>query len=115
MRSSYPQRQHNPPVLESTENRGCSDPDGGVLVCLVRARERFYLAERQIAELACYLALMGLAVIGSTILNYYGAIAPRKTVALSSDSCNTPTGREVYGRRLEQGRCCSGYDIHSKP
>jgi Co/Zn/Cd efflux system component len=32
------------------------------------AGERFYLAQRQIAELACYLALMGLTVIGSAIL-----------------------------------------------
>ena len=68
MRSSYPQRQQNPPVLESTE----------IVVALIVivvcwfawyvARERFYLAERQIAELACYLALMELTVIGFSIL-----------------------------------------------
>ena len=71
MRSSYPQRQQNPPVLKSTE----------IVVALILmavcwfawyvARERFYLAERQIAELACYLALMGLMVIGSTILIHH--------------------------------------------
>jgi hypothetical protein len=67
MRSSY-QRQQNPPVLESTE----------IVVALILmvvcwfawyvARERFYLRNRQIAELACYLSLMGLTVIGSAIL-----------------------------------------------
>ena len=75
-----------------------------------------YLAERQIAELACYLALMGLTVIGSTILiNYYGTIAAGETVASSPDSCITLTGREVYDRRLETRRGRLGYDIHGKP
>jgi hypothetical protein len=55
IRSSYPQRQQNPPVLESTE----------IVVALILmavcwfawyvARERFYLAERQIAEDGCLL------------------------------------------------------------
>jgi uncharacterized membrane protein len=56
------------------------------------ARERFFLAERQIAELACYLVLMGLTVIGSAILYYYGAIAAGETVAPPSDGCISPTG-----------------------
>jgi len=100
MRSSYPQRQQNPPVLESRE----------IVVALILmaacwfasyvARERFFLAERQITELACYLALMGLAVIGSAILimtDYDGAIAAGETVASPSDGCISPEGREVYG------------------
>jgi ABC-type molybdate transport system permease subunit len=68
MRSSHPQRKENLPVLESTE----------IMVTLILmavcwlawyvARERFYPAERQIVELACFLAVMGPAVIGSTIL-----------------------------------------------
>ena len=59
-----PQRQQNPPVLESME----------IVVAVILmaicwfawyvARERFYFTNRQIAELACYLALGGLAIAG---------------------------------------------------
>jgi hypothetical protein len=68
MRDSYANRQQTPPVLESLE----------IVVALVLmtvcwfawyvARERFYFTNRQIAEVACYLALGGLAIGGSTIL-----------------------------------------------
>ena len=68
MRDPYVQRQQNPPVLESME----------IVVALVLmavcwfawyvARERFFFTNRQIAELACYLALGGLAIVGSSIL-----------------------------------------------
>ena len=68
MRESYANRQQNPPVLESME----------IVVALVLmavcwfawyvARERFHFTNRQIAELACYLALGVLALAGSAIL-----------------------------------------------
>ena len=68
MRDSYANRQQNPPVLESLE----------IVVALVLmtvcwfawyvARERFHLTNRQIAEVACYLALDGLAIAGSAML-----------------------------------------------
>ena len=40
------------------------------------ARERFYLENQQIAELACYSALFGLAVIGSSILIMRALLGP---------------------------------------
>ena len=56
MRASYARRSQDPPLLESVE----------IVVALVLmvvcwfgwyvARERFFLENRQIAELACYLA-----------------------------------------------------------
>jgi|SRR6516162_10549743 len=68
MRDSYSRGHQNPLVLESME----------IVVALILmavcwfawyvARERFYLENRQIVELACYVALIGLAVVGSAIL-----------------------------------------------
>ena len=68
MRDSYAHRQQHPPLLESME----------IVVALVLmavcwfawyvARERFYFTNRQIAELACYLAVGVMAVAGSAIL-----------------------------------------------
>ena len=68
MRTSHDRRSQSPPLLESVE----------IVVALILmvvcwfiwyvARERFYLENRQIGELASYLALFGLTVIGSTIL-----------------------------------------------
>src|SRR5580698_10610872 len=68
MRDSYVHHQQNPPVLESME----------IVIALVLmavcwfawyvARERFCFSNRQIAELGCYLAVSGLAIVGSSIL-----------------------------------------------
>ena len=68
MRESYTDRHHHPPLLESVE----------IVVAFVLmavgwfawyvARERYYLSNRQIAELACYLAIGSLTILGSTIL-----------------------------------------------
>ena len=68
------------------------------------AHECFYLAERQIAELACYLCPNGTDGHRFHYPYYNSAIAAGETVASSSDSCITLTGREVYRRRLEEGR-----------
>jgi len=40
--------------------------------------------------LACYLALIGLAVLGPPILNYYCALKKGEAVAPSSDGCLSP-------------------------
>ena len=68
MRESYSDRHHHPPVLESME----------IVVALVLmavcwfswyvARERYHLTDRQLAELATYLIIAALAVVGTTIL-----------------------------------------------
>ena len=67
-RESYPHPQQSRPQLESVE----------VIVAVILmavswlgwyvAHEYFYLEKKQIAELACYLAMGGLTVIGSAIL-----------------------------------------------
>ena len=68
MRDSHARRQQNPPHFEGAE----------IIVALILmvlfwfawyvARERFYLQNRQIAEIACYLALAGLSIGGPVIL-----------------------------------------------
>jgi len=68
MRDSYADRHHHPPLLESAE----------IVVALVLmsacwftwyvVRERYYLTSRQLAELATYLIIVALAIVGTTIL-----------------------------------------------
>jgi len=115
MRDSYAHRQQNPPLLESME----------IVVALVLmavcwfawyvARERFYFTNRQIAELASYLALGGLAIVGSTIL-----IA----TARSRREKQWPHPPMVVSRKLDerftaeawkQDAVVLGYDVHGKP
>src|ERR1035437_2271036 len=115
MRDSYVNRQQNPPVLESME----------IVVALVLmavcwfawyvARERFFFTNRQIAELTCYLALGGLAIVGSTIL-----IA----TARSRREKQWPHPPMVISRKLDeqftaeawkQDAVVLGYDIHGEP
>src|SRR6516225_8777858 len=109
MRDSYPRRQLNPPLLESME----------IVVALIVmavcwfawyvARERFYLENRQIAELACLPGPDRTDGHRGHYPYYYRAIAAGETVAPSSDGCISPTGREVYGRRVETG--CRGLGL----
>src|SRR3974377_660871 len=68
MRDSYAQRQQNPPLLESMEIVVALSLMAICWFAWYVARERFYFNNRQIAELACYLALAALAIIGSSIL-----------------------------------------------
>ena len=104
MRESYANRQQNPPVLENME----------IVVALVLmavcwfswyvARERYNLTNRQIAEVACYLALGGLAIAGSAISDCHRALPAGEAVAPSTDGCLPQTGRAVYVRSLETRR-----------
>ena len=57
MRDSYAQRQQNPPVLESMEIVVALSFMAVCWFAWYIARERFNFTNRQITELACYLAL----------------------------------------------------------
>ena len=115
MRESYPERQHHPPVLESIE----------IVVAFMLmavgwfawyvARERYYLTNRQIAELASYLAIGSLSILGSTIL-----IATRR----SRREKQWPHPPMVVSRKPDerltadawkQDAVVLGYDVHGKP
>ena len=115
MPDSYAHRQQNPPVLESME----------ILIAVILmavcwfawyvARVLFYFTNRQIAELACYLAVAGLAIVGSTILI---------VTARSRREKQWPHPPMVVSRKLDeqftadawkQDAVVLGCDIHSKP
>ena len=115
MRDSYAQRQHHPPVLESIE----------IVIALLLmaacwftwfvARERYHLENRQIAELACYMTLGLLAIVGSAIL-----IATQR----SRREKHWPHPPMVVSRKRDerltadawkQDAVVLGYDIHGKP
>jgi hypothetical protein len=79
------------------------------------ARERFFLENRQIAELACYLALGGLAVLGTGIL---------LATARSRREKQWPHPTMVVARKCDeqftadawkQDAVVLGYDVHGKP
>ena len=115
MRDSYAHRQQNPPVLESME----------IVVALVlmavgwfswyAARERFNLTNRQIAEVACYLALGGLAIAGSAIL--IATARSRREKAWPHPPMVVPRKRDEQftSEAWKQDAVVLGYDIHGKP
>ena len=115
MQESYAQRQHHPPILESVE----------IVIALVLmalvwfawyvARERYYLTNRQIAELASYLTIALLAIVGSTVL-----IATRR----SRREKQWPHPPMVVSRKRDerltadawkQDAVVLGYDVHGQP
>jgi len=115
MRASYARRSQDPPLLESVE----------IVVALILmavcwfawyvARERFFLENRQIAELACYVALGGLAVLVTGIL---------LATARSRREKQWPHPPLVVARKRDeqftadawkQDALVLGYDVHGKP
>src|SRR5580700_4544449 len=115
MRDSYVHRQQNPPVLESME----------IVVALILmavcwfawyvARERFFFTNRQIAELACYLALGGLAIVGSTILIATARSRREKQWPHPPMVIARKRDEQFTGEAWKQDAVVLGYDIHGKP
>jgi len=114
MRDSYV-RPQSPPLLESVE----------IVVALILmavcwfiwyvARERFYLDNRQIADLACYFALAALAIVGSTILMATARSRreeqwphPPMVVSLKRDE-------RFAAAAWRQDAVVLGYDVHAMP
>jgi hypothetical protein len=115
MRDSYPRRQQNPPILESME----------IVVALILmavcwfgwyvARERFYLENRQIVELACYLVLIGLAVIGPSILIIVARSRREKQWPHPPMVVSRSRDERFTADAWKQNSVVLGYDIHGKP
>ena len=115
MRDSYVNRQQNPPVLESME----------IVVAVVLmavcwfaryvARERFFFTNRQIAELACYLALGGLASVGSTILIATARSRREKQWPHPPMVISRKRDEQFTAEAWQQDAVVLGYDIHGKP
>jgi Type IV secretory system Conjugative DNA transfer len=115
MRDSYAHRQQHPPLLESME----------IIVALVLmavcwfawyvARERFYLTNRQIAELACYLAGGVLAFAGCAIL--IATARSRREKQWPHPPMVVPRKRDEQftAEAWKQDAVVLGYDIHGKP
>ena len=113
MRESYA-RQY-PPVLEGVE----------ILVALLLmatcwfawfvARERYHLANRQVAELACYAALILLAIIGSTIL--IGTRRSRHEKQWPHPPMVVPRKRDerLIAEAWEKDAVLLGYDVLGEP
>src|SRR6202140_5294613 len=115
MRDSYADRHHHPPLLESAE----------IVVALVLmsacwfvwyvARERYYLTSRQLTELATYLIITALAVVGAAILwvtrrSRREKQWPHPPVVISRRSDD-----RIVKEAWQQNAVVLGYDIHSQP
>jgi hypothetical protein len=115
MRDSYVNRQQNPPVLESME----------IVVALVLmavcwfawyvARERFFFTNRQIAELGCYLAVSGLAIVGSSILIATARSRREKQWPHPPMVISRKRDEQFTAEAWKQDAVVLGYDIHGKP
>ena len=115
MRDSCPHRQRNPSPLESVE----------IAVALILmavcwfawyvAHERFYLENRQIVELACYLALIGLAVLGPPILIITARSRREKRWPHPPMVVSRPRDKRFTADAWRQNAVVLGFDIHGKP
>ena len=79
------------------------------------ARERFYFTNRQIAELACYLALGGLAIVGSTILIVTATSRREKQWPHPPMLVSRIRDERVTANAWKQDAVVLGYDIHGNP
>ena len=79
------------------------------------ARERFYLENRQIVELACYLALIGLAVFGFTVLTTTARSRREKRWPHPPMVVSRPRDERFTTDAWKQNAVVLGYDIHGKP
>lgn len=115
MRDSYAQRQYHPPVLESVE----------IVIALLLmaacwfawfvARERYHFENRQIAELASYMTLGLLAIVGSAIL--IATQRSRREKQWPHPPMVVPRKRDerLTADAWKQDAVVLGYDIHGKP
>ena len=115
MRESYDRRSQSPPLLESVE----------IVVALILmavcwfiwyvAHERFYLENRQIAELACYFALAALAIVGFTILLATARSRREKQWPHPPMVVSRKRDEQFTADAWKQDAVVLGYDIRGKP
>src|SRR6516165_1961531 len=115
MRDSHARRQQNPPHFEGAE----------IIVALILmvlfwfawyvARERFYLQNRQIAEIACYLALAGLSIGGPVILVATSRSRREKQWPHPPMVVSRPSDERFTADAWKQDAVVLGYDVHGKP
>jgi len=115
MRDSYADRHHHPPLLESAE----------IVVALVLmsacwfvwyvARERYYLTSRQLAELATYLIITALAVVGGAILWVTRRSRREKQWPHPPVVISRRRDDRIVREAWQQNAVVLGYDIHGQP
>ena len=115
MRDSYAQRQQNPPLLESMEIVVALSLMAVCWFAWYVARDRFNFTNRQIAELACYLALGGLAIAGSTILIATARSRREKQWPHPPMVVSRKRDEQFTAEAWKQDSVVLGYDIHGKP
>ncbi len=115
MRDSYADRHHHPPLLESAE----------IVVALVLmsacwfvwyvARERYYLTSLQLAELATYLIITALAVVGGAILWVTRRSRREKQWPHPPVVISRRRDDRIVREAWQQNAVVLGYDIHGQP
>src|SRR5215469_11850529 len=115
MRAPYAHRSQDPPLLESVEIVVALILMGVCWFAWYVARERFYLENRQIAELACYLALGGLAALGSCILPATARSRREKQWPHPPMVVDRTRDEQFTADAWKQDAVVLGYDVHGKP
>ena len=115
MRDSYHHRQRNPPLLESMEIVVALALMAAFWFAWYVARERFHFENRQIAELACYMALGTLASAGSILLIVTARTRREKLWPHPPMVVCRPRDEKLTADAWKQDAVILGYDIHGKP
>ena len=115
MRASYARRSQDLPLLESVEIVVVLILMGGCWFAWYVAREGFFLENRQIAELACYLALGGLAVLATGILLATARSRREKQWPHPPMVITRKRDEQFTADAWKQDAVVLGYDVHGKP
>lgn len=115
MRESYSDRHHHPPLLESMEIVVAL---ALMVVCWFAwyvARERYYLSNRQLAELATYLIIAALAFVGTTILLVTRRSRREREWPHPPMVMCRKRDERITKSAWQQDAVVLGYDIHGQP
>jgi hypothetical protein len=115
MRDTYTRQSQNPLPLESVESVIALIL---IVVCCLAwyiAHERFFLKNRQIAELACYMALGALTVVASGILIATARSRREKRWPHPPIVIARKRDEQFITDAWKQDAVVLGYDIHGKP
>src|SRR6266853_4643765 len=115
MRDSYADRHHHPPLLESAEIAVALVLMSACWFVWYVARERYYLTSRQLAELAIYLVITALAVVGGVILWVTRRSRREKQWPHPPVVIFRRRDDRIVKETWKQNAVVLGYDIHGQP
>src|SRR5690242_6960443 len=108
-------RQHHPPLLESAEIVVGFALMFACWFAWYVARERYHLTSRQLAELAIYLSIFTLGLVGAAVLWLTRHSRPEREWPHTPVVVPRKRDERIVRQAWKRNAVVLGYDIHGKP